>query len=124
MKSKKILLGTVTGALLFLLSCSKDKESDQVTPDPPECVTTDMSFAGNILPIISANCQGCHGATPSAPFSLTNYAEVKVVADDGRLIGAITHASGFTPMPQNGSKLSDCNIAKIQAWVDQGKKDN
>ncbi|GAO43899.1 c-type cytochrome [Flavihumibacter petaseus] len=126
MKAQHILLASQLIALCLLSSCSKDKESDQPTdPDnPPTCNTANMSFANNVLPIINSNCSSCHGATPTAPFSLTNYAEVKVVADDGRLIGAINHQSGYVPMPQNAAKLSSCNIAKIQAWIDQGKPNN
>ena len=34
-----------------------------------------------------------------------------------KLVGVITHAAGFDPMPKNGNKLSDCSIAKISKWV-------
>ncbi len=128
MKTPVVLLGSILVPILILVSCSKDNGDDNggnpPPPDPPTCNTANMSFATDILPIISANCSSCHGASPTAPFSLTNYAQVKVVADDGRLVGAINHASGYVPMPQDQAKLSACNIAKITAWVDQGKKDN
>jgi hypothetical protein len=39
-------------------------------------------------------------------------------------VGAITHAPGFTPMPQGGAKLPACEIAKIKAWVDAGSPNN
>lgn len=114
----------LAGILLALSGCSKDNEENQVVTPPPACTTANMSFTADVLPIISSNCGGCHGASPTAPFSLTNYTEIKAKADNGQLIGAITHAAGFSPMPKGGAKLSDCNISKIQAWIAQGTKDN
>jgi hypothetical protein len=46
------------------------------------------------------------------------------VADNGKLVGAITHAAGFLPMPQSAPKLSDCNINKIKDWVNRGALNN
>jgi hypothetical protein len=55
---------------------------------------------------------------------LDTYARVKTVADNGKLMGVITHANGFPQMPKGGNKLSDCNIAKIKKWVDAGAPNN
>jgi hypothetical protein len=40
------------------------------------------------------------------------------------LYGTISHSAGFLPMPQNGNKLSDCNITKIRLWVADGAPNN
>jgi hypothetical protein len=55
---------------------------------------------------------------------LEDYADVKEHADHGDLMGTITHAAGFPAMPQGGTKLSDCNINKIRAWINRGAEDN
>jgi len=49
---------------------------------------------------------------------------VKTIADNGTLIGTISWETGFENMPQGGDQLSDCNIAKIQSWVDDGAPNN
>jgi hypothetical protein len=127
-----MLLGTA-----MLNSCSKGSGSPAggggTTPPPgtggggggTTCVTTGMKFSTDISPILTSTCSGCHsGSTLNGGVNVGTYAGVKAIADNGKLIGTITHASGFKPMPDGGSKLSDCNIAKIQAWVSAGAPNN
>jgi cytochrome c553 len=89
-----------------------------------------MSFTGDVWPVINASCTGCHsGSSPSGNVSLENYSAIAAAAaigagNYGSLYGTISHASGNSPMPKGGSKLSDCTIAKIKAWIDQGALDN
>jgi hypothetical protein len=84
-----------------------------------------VTFSASISPILTAKCTGCHGGTnPQAGINLSSYAGVKAKVNDGRLWGAINHLAGFSPMPKNGSKLSDCEIAKIKKWMDAGSPNN
>jgi len=115
---------------VFLLSlaaaCTSDSD-EEVTPQPQpqQCNTENVAFASTVKPILSANCYSCHStAVATNGIVLDTYAGVKKQADNGSLVGAISHAAGFKPMPQGGAKLSDCNIAKIKKWVDDGAKDN
>lgn len=109
--------------IVTVASCSKDNEEDQ--PGNNGCVTENMSFANNIQPILNANCTTCHNPNLlNGNVNLTTYDGVKVVADNGKLVGVINHSPGFPPMPQSGGKLSDCNIDKIEAWISQGKQNN
>jgi hypothetical protein len=55
---------------------------------------------------------------------LSNYNGVATVAVSGTLIGTITHAPGFSAMPQGGNKLSDCEITQIQKWINSGALNN
>lgn len=87
------------------------------------CVTTNMSFATNVLPIFASNCNGCHNATaPSGGINLTTYAGAK--AASARLVGSISHTTGYIPMPSSTTKLSACDISKIAAWISQGTLNN
>jgi len=89
------------------------------------CDITKFNFSADIKPILATNCTGCHGGTaPSGGINLTVYDVVKQVGLNGRLVGAITHAPGFQPMPRNANKLSDCKITQIQKWIDAGAQDN
>lgn len=36
----------------------------------------------------------------------------------------ITHSNGYSAMPKNGNKLSQCNIAQFKRWIDQGMPNN
>ncbi|WP_242929113.1 hypothetical protein [Pontibacter vulgaris] len=118
--------------LSFILSlvsaCSSDNEEDldpKPDPLPQQCDTTSVTFSGTVAPILASNCYSCHAsAIAQGGVVLDTYAGVKQQADRGNLIGVITHAPGFPPMPQGGNKLSDCNIAKIKKWVDSGALNN
>ncbi len=95
-----------------------------------ECDSVNVSFSQTVFPIIQNSCLGCHsGPNPNGGISLTNYQQIKVAASvsvgsPGSLLGAITHAPGNTPMPQNGMQLSDCKIAQIRNWIQEGMPDN
>ena len=49
---------------------------------------------------------------------------VKAIASNGKLIGTVNWASGFSPMPKGGSKLPNCNITKLQQWINAGAPNN
>lgn len=87
------------------------------------CVTTNMSFATNVLPIFASNCNGCHNATaPAGGINLTTYNGVK--AASARIVGSIAHTAGYIPMPSSTTKLGACDINKITAWISQGTLNN
>lgn len=118
--------------VLFLFySCTKGGDENN-PPDPPQngpntCDTANMEYAADVVPILQGNCYSCHGTnTNSGSFGrvLEGYNNLKPYAESGTLIGVITHAQGFIPMPQNGGKLSECNINKIKSWIANGIQDN
>lgn len=89
------------------------------------CDTTNVTFNNTIWPTIETNCTGCHsGANAGAGIFLTNYNEIVAIANTGQLIGAISHADGFSPMPQNANILSDCKIREIEIWIENGTPNN
>lgn len=84
------------------------------------CDSSNVGFSATIWPIVQANCYSCHsGSSPDGGISLTNYSNVNTIALNGKLIGTITHASGYSAMPKGG-KLSDCDINLIKIWVKNG----
>lgn len=115
-----VLLFTAT----LLTSCYKDNEED-LYPGDNECVTENVSFSATVWPAINNNCVSCHsGAGASAGIRLGNYNEISAAIDGGRFLGAIKHQQGFSAMPPSGQKLSECTISQIEAWIQQGKKNN
>lgn len=89
-----------------------------------DCDTTQFNFNTSILPIINNNCKGCHsGVSPSGGINLDGYAAIRTVAESGKLLGSISHQTGYVAMPQGG-KLSDCNITQIRKWIENGTPNN
>lgn len=89
------------------------------------CDTTDVKYSTHIKPLIMNSCQGCHsGAAPGGGIELATYNGVKAIADNGQFIGAISHLTGYSAMPKNGNKLSDCQIKMVNIWINQGAPEN
>lgn len=78
-----------------------------------------------ILPIITNNCNSCHGnpTSNSAPMSLTTYSEISFFADS--ISDRINRSSNSNQlMPQGGPKLSAADIIMIDSWIADGKLNN
>ncbi len=126
MKKTTILITACFVITVLVISCSKTSE-DKLGTDTPvtTCDTVNMAYTADVVPILQANCYSCHGnGGNSGGVNLDTYDNVKIVADNGSLLGAITHASGFVPMPLNAPQLSDCDINKIKSWIGNGAQNN
>jgi hypothetical protein len=122
----QICIVAVAAVVGIVASCSKQSEDVlKFQNGGGTCDTVGMRFSLNVLPILQANCYRCHaGGIVNGGVSLDGYRNVVIQVQNGHLIAAITHAAGFVPMPFDGGKLSDCNIAIIQAWINEGAPDN
>ena len=78
------------------------------------CGSGTQSFSANILPIVTAKCTPCHGASSaSAGISLTNYAQVKAIGS------RLDNPGMYSKM-----SVDACSIAIIKAWIAQGSLNN
>lgn len=88
------------------------------------CDTAAFTYAAVIQTTLANNCIGCHKPSAlSGGIDLSSYSAVKAQVTNGKLWGSITHAAGYSPMPQGG-KLSDCQISQISKWIDAGALNN
>ena len=53
-----------------------------------------------------------------------DYNSVMTAATTGRLIGDISHLSGYNDMPLGGTQLQDCQIKQVKKWVAAGALNN
>ena len=84
-----------------------------------------FKFNADIMPTLQIYCVGCHKTTnASGGVDCSTYAGVSVVVANGKLMGAINHATGFVAMPQGMPKLSDCQIAQFRKWIAAGALNN
>jgi hypothetical protein len=89
------------------------------------CDTTNVTYTAKIKPIITNYCLGCHnGSNPGGGIGLALYSDVKAIADNGKLIGTIDHLSGYSWMPKNGNKLTDCQVNMVKIWINHGAQNN
>lgn len=89
------------------------------------CDTSVVTYSGVIAPFITDWCVGCHNpGNMGGGYDLSNYTGVKNSITSGRLLGTLKHSAGFSPMPQGTAKLSDCDIAKVEKWINGGYPNN
>jgi hypothetical protein len=126
-KSMVILVSLFIAVITGVFSgCYYDK-ADLVYPQAGNCDTSNVKYSTDIVAILSANCYACHSGTASGSGGrkFDDYTLLKNnFVNTGKLVLAVTHSPGATPMPFNRPKLADCNINKIVAWVNRGAPNN
>lgn len=107
---------------------SKSCKHDPVEVDgiPAQvCDTIDVSYSADIVPVLQSNCTNCHsGSAPQGGINLSEYSQVRVYAENGKLFGSINHEPGFSSMPPSQPKLPSCTLKVVKAWIDQGIQNN
>jgi hypothetical protein len=125
---KRYLLLFCLPVLLGLTACYYDHEETLYGASSTQpCTDTvgTVSYAQKVVPILQSSCYGCHaGASPSGNQLMGTYAADKAMAQNGKLMGTINHAAGFSPMPKSAAKLNSCKIATIKKWIDAGMPNN
>lgn len=103
--------------LFFVVACKKDKASVFTCTD-------EVSFSQEVKPLIDLNCStsGCHDASAAGGYEFKDHASISTASD--RIISAINHDSGTSPMPVGAAKLPDSLIKIVVCWSSAGKLDN
>lgn len=108
-------------------SCFYDK-GDVVYPTTAvTCDTTNVTYSNQIVSILNAECNYCHGAAANSiggGIYLNTYAAMKPYVSNGSLLNSILQNGKASPMPRNGSKMDNCSISKIQSWIKKGALNN
>ncbi|QHT66327.1 hypothetical protein GXP67_06475 [Rhodocytophaga rosea] len=118
--------GTFFLLIYLLFSCAYHNEeelygNEAINP----CDTVTVTYTLDVLPVLQTTCYPCHNqAAASGGVILEGYNQAKAIAGSGRLLGAISHSPGFTPMPKDGAKLPSCDITKISRWIEAGMPEN
>lgn len=109
--------------VVALTACYYDSEEDLYPVS--NCITTDLSYQQHIAPILQRNCYTCHSAAlNTGNVTLEGHNQLMKYVTSGQLEGAINHRPGFQSMPQGAPKMPACDIAKIEAWIDNGAQNN
>lgn len=115
------LLGLILAFVYF--SCTFNAEED-LYPNVV-CDTTDVRFSSDIVPIFERHCLGCHNSiSKQGNVSLSGHSDVVFHVQNGALLGSIRHESGWSPMPKGAPMLSDCDIKRIEVWIELGSPNN
>lgn len=74
----------------------------------------------NLSYIFTGICAQCHNSiqTPRPAIKMDTYENVVASINTGKVLPAIRHEGKYR-MPYNQPKLSDCEIQRIQIWIDR-----
>ena len=115
--------------VVALAACTSDNEDDEnPQPEPDECgiaATDTLTYKADIEPIITNSClPGCHNAANArAGLVIETYDQLRTAAlDDNKILKSVKGEGGYERMPLTGSALDDCDIARLENWVNTGLK--
>lgn len=125
MKHKSLIQLSILTLLSLILAQGCYYDNEEYLYPGTVCDTTNVTYSQRILPLLQRDCLACHTqAVASASVVLEGYSAVKQQVTNGKLLGVITHAQGFSPMPKTGSKWTDCEISSLQKWIAEGAPQN
>ena len=92
----------------------------------------DVSFSGDVLPILQSRCVQCHGPTRvSGDLRLDDYEATMAASESGRSVLPGDAANSLLvelilsgDMPRRGPRLTPAEIQIITDWVNAGAPDN
>lgn len=97
-------------------------------PNSSDCYTCDTinyKFSSRIKPLVDTWCVGCHNASNAGGgYDLSTYSGIVTSINDNRFLQSINQEAGYSPMPKNVNKLSDCEIKAITKWINSGYPNN
>lgn len=122
------LLFTAGVGLFSCTSCYYDSEEYLFPEFANLCDTVSVSYSGTVQPLLEQFCLSCHGnsvaSSLGASIRLEEYSDVLIRAEDGSLLGSISHTGNFAAMPRGAAQLSSCSIAGVRKWIDAGSLNN
>lgn len=133
MFKKKTAIVTGLVIITIIVAFSGCYKTVTIVPNPGSSITTEMSFAKDIIPIFEKSCavSGCHAAggktpnlAPTLAFSsLTTGNYLKANDPDNSLLMLWLNGKKSPVMPVGSGPDPEIN-AKIYAWINQGAKNN
>ena len=127
---KKIFQILIIACLgLFMNSCYYDEIPEPIIPEIPD-ITETIYFTADIQPIFSSKCIGCHNASNKLDLREGNsYNELVPTyvtagnADNSVLYNKLPGKEHPAPTPSSNEPNIN-ELALIQAWINQGAKNN
>ena len=94
-----------------------------------------LTYDEDVLPILRANCAGCHNADKQeGGLNMTQFAALMQGGGSGEVISAgdgefsylyMLAAHESEPvMPPNGQKMAEADLAILKKWIDSGAREN
>ena len=120
--SGKLDNGLINLIASWILQGAENLECDE---EEIPCELQNVSYNDFVSGVMQISCNGCHSSTVANGGVITDtYSNLKIIADNGRLMGAIFWEEGYQMMPQGQEQMDSCTINKIKSWIDGGAQNN
>lgn len=118
MKRKLFAIVFLVSVVTIFNACNDDDIMDE--DKEPKKVT----YEGDVMEVFGNNVgrcgnAGCHSVGSSNGVAVT-YEGAKALAETGKLIGALEHEAGYSPMPKFRDKLPARHINTVKKWIEDG----
>jgi hypothetical protein len=116
----KRIIYTLAILTLLSVSCYYDSE-ESLYPDLGNCDTVNITYSGNIVPLLDNYCLSCHysGAPSNTGGNINLQGYANVIKFQVAILASIKQ-TGPKPMPKNSAKLKDCLISQFEIWQNDG----
>lgn len=115
-KIKLFFWGIVTVLTIFS-GCYYDKQDDLYGP----CATKNLTYTKDISVMVNQSCLMCHNTKDSlGGITLHDYNSVVECIKNGKFVGSVKQDGTASNMPKGGSKWSNCQLSKLDAWIKGG----
>ncbi len=105
--------------LLMIGTIGCDESEEVLSENENQADETQVTYVVEISEILLQNCTYCHSTVlATGGVVLDTYEDARVVGQTGQLLGAITHAEGFTAMSLNAAMLPAEDINHIRTWIE------
>lgn len=127
---KKLIYCLVIIVIGSLFSCTYNKWEDIKPTDAVVVCDTSriITYSVDVTNLINSSCGStdinCHSSAASSMIPLDSYVGVQYFASTGQIMNSVNYVSGTSPMPKSQPKLSVCDIALLQKWVNEGAPNN
>jgi len=128
----QVLVEPTTAALPTEIPATVAVEITAPTSTATTQPETGVSFAKDVLPILQANCSGCHsGSRLSGGFSVDSYQSVISGSSNGQVFTPGDAQNSYIiqllqtgRMPRRGPQLPQSQIQTIMDWINAGASNN
>jgi len=120
---RKILFACLIICSAFLSGCYYDSQ-ENLYPVLGCTDTVNVTYTTKIKPILDSYCNSCHytGAADTKNVNLDSYTGVKNALNNQNLLSSIKQDGTVKAMPNNGGKLTDCQLSAFTIWINAGAK--
>ena len=99
----------------------------RATADEEHPIPDQVTWAGEVGPIIARACLDCHGENPSAPFSLLSYEDAAERAGRIARVTSTRRMPPWLPRAEHGTfagerLLSERDVDLFRVWAEQGAR--